>query len=100
MVLVTADQSQGIRALDVYCTQDGLKKPADKFWRLAKPVKTGGNTAFELPLSSINKPLWAYADVHLNPARAPSLATSKWSMSSDIMQDAKAAITPAGPIPI
>jgi hypothetical protein len=31
-VSVTADQSQDIRALDVYYTQDGLKKPADKFW--------------------------------------------------------------------
>lgn len=68
-VSVTADQSQDIRALDVYYTQDGLKKPADKFWRLAKPVKTGENTDFELPLSSTSKPLWVYADVHYELGR-------------------------------
>lgn len=63
VVLVKADASQDIRALDVYYTQDGLKKPVDKFWSLAKPIKKKGVTMFELPLSSTDKPLWIYADV-------------------------------------
>ena len=63
IVAVSPDRSQKIRSLDVYYTQDGEKKAADKFWHLAKPVELGGNSYFELPLSSTDKPLWLYADV-------------------------------------
>lgn len=63
VVSVTPDTSQTIRSLDVYYTQDGAKKAADKFWHLAKPVTLGGNSYFELPLSSTSQPLWLYADV-------------------------------------
>ena len=66
MVQVNADASMDIRVVDVYYTQDGLKKPVDKFWSLAKPVSKGSETLFELPLSSTDKPLWIYADVEYN----------------------------------
>jgi len=66
MVKVNTDASMDIRVVDVYYTQDGLNKPVDKFWSLAKPVKIGSATLFELPLSSTEKPLWIYADVEYN----------------------------------
>ena len=66
MVKVNTDASMDIRVVDVYYTQDGLKKPVDKFWSLAKPVKIGSATRFELPLSSTDQPLWIYADVEYN----------------------------------
>jgi len=68
VVSVTPDRSQKIRSVNVYYTQDGEKKAADKYWRLGKPVK-GEALTFQLPLVSVDKPLWVYADVEYELGR-------------------------------
>jgi len=60
---VTPDTSQRIASVNVYYTQDGERKAADKYWRLAEPMTEGEALTFQLPLVSVDKPLWAYADV-------------------------------------
>ncbi|MBT3194814.1 MAG: hypothetical protein HN341_19885 [Verrucomicrobia bacterium] len=60
---VSPDASQKIASVNVYYTQDGERKAADKYWRLAKPMTKGETLTFQLPLVSVDKPLWAYADV-------------------------------------
>ena len=60
---VTPDSSQEIVSVNVYYTHDGERKPADRYWRLAKPVGQPETLTFQLPLLSVDKPLWAYADV-------------------------------------
>ncbi|MBT3377003.1 MAG: hypothetical protein HN742_35800 [Lentisphaerae bacterium] len=62
-VSVTSDQSQMIQSVNVYYTQGGERKPAEKYWRVARPVDKEGKLTFQLPLVSVDKPLWAYADV-------------------------------------
>lgn len=61
-VSVRFDQSQMMQSLNVYYTQDGDKAPADRYWRLAKRVEGAGGLTFQLPLVSLDKPLWAFAD--------------------------------------
>lgn len=60
---VTPDQSKKILLVDVYYTTDGKEKAADKFWRKAQSNEKSGVWTAQLPLLSIDKPLWAYADV-------------------------------------
>lgn len=60
---VVPDRSQEIRSVYVYYTQDGEREAPGKYWHQATPTTTGDTLTFQLPLLSIDKPLWAYADV-------------------------------------
>ena len=62
-VTVKPDTSQAIVSVNVYYTQEGERKPADRYWRLAKSVGQTSALTFQLPLLSVDKPLWAYVDV-------------------------------------
>jgi dienelactone hydrolase len=60
---VSPDRSKEIISVDVYYTEDGEANPKEKFWRLADSTEKAGVWTALLPLSSIDKPLWVYADV-------------------------------------
>jgi hypothetical protein len=65
------DASRQILSVDVFYTQQGKanESPRDRedtmqrFWHHAKPKKADGGWTAELPLSSVEKPLWVYANV-------------------------------------
>jgi hypothetical protein len=68
---VAVDESMPIQSVDVFYTQHGKQDetPADReittnrFWHHAKPTRVGGRWMAQLPISSTDKPLWAYANV-------------------------------------
>lgn len=68
---VMPDVSKPIASLDVYYTQQGKpnERPEDRvatmhrFWHHVEPTESGGRWTAKLPLSSVGKPLWVYANV-------------------------------------
>jgi hypothetical protein len=68
---VKPDASRKILAVEIYYTQqgqvDGEKDNSDntkaRYWHFVKPVKNGDAWTGELPLHSVEKPLWVYANV-------------------------------------
>jgi len=64
---LTADRSHAIAAVDVYYTQDvedlSRERRKYRYWHFAQPISNGKHWRAELPLSSTEKPLWAYANV-------------------------------------
>ncbi|MFC1652242.1 sulfatase-like hydrolase/transferase [Planctomycetota bacterium] len=70
-IMVTADQSNPILAVEVYYTQqgqmDGLKdnreNTKNRFWHYAETTKHGKSWHASLPLSNTDQPLWVYANV-------------------------------------
>ena len=69
--LVQVDSSKPIRSVDIYYTQQGQPDGAkddrnntgSRFWRHASATQQDGAWAFDLPLASIDRPLWVYANV-------------------------------------
>ncbi|PHR86064.1 MAG: hypothetical protein COA78_38360 [Blastopirellula sp.] len=67
----TVDQSMPVQSVDVFYTQHGKpnETPTDRdlsktrFWHHVKPTKVDGHWVAELPISSTEKPLLAYANV-------------------------------------
>ena len=70
-IAITPDVSQEIVSVDVFYTQHGkpIETPADRentmsrFWRHVSPRRTDEKWVAKLPISSIDKPLWVYANV-------------------------------------
>ncbi len=68
---VTIDESKPIRSVDVFYTQHGRQDetPSDRefttnrFWHHVKPTLVDGRWLAQLPISSTDKPIWAYANV-------------------------------------
>ena len=68
---VTPDASKPILSVDIFYTQQGQKEgekdnknnTKNRFWHHANAVKTGSIWTADLPLFSIDKPLWVYANV-------------------------------------
>lgn len=68
---VRPDRSKCVIAVDVFYTQQGKpdEQPEDRedtmtrFWHYAKPKENAGVWTAKLPVSSIDKPLWVYANV-------------------------------------
>ena len=68
---VKPDRSKPILEVDIYYTQQGenVEDVTDRahrinrFWHHAKAIKKGNVWTADLPLLSIDKPLWAYANV-------------------------------------
>lgn len=62
--------------------------PQARFWRLARAEKKGGSWTAELPILSLEEPLFAFANVHYRlakPERAPfSPPTSTFAISSKV----------------
>ena len=64
VVTVTPDASRKILEVEVYYTQDGgVAWPLFRFWHYAKPVRRGKAWVVDMPLASVEKPLWVYANV-------------------------------------
>ena len=68
---VTIDESKPIRSVDVFYTQHGRQDetPSDRefttnrFWHHVKPMLVDDRWRAQLPISSTDKPIWAYANV-------------------------------------
>ncbi len=68
---VTPDASRDIQAVDIYYTQQGrlvgtkagMFHTMNRFWHRAKATRNGATWTAELPVLSIDKPLWVYANV-------------------------------------
>ena len=68
---VTPDASKPVLAVDIFYTQHGQKagekhdmeNTKARFWHHAAATKSGDTWIADLPLSSTEKPLWAYANV-------------------------------------
>ena len=68
---VTPDASRAIQAVDIYYTQQGRPEGTkhdmfhtmSRFWHRAKATRNGDNWSAELPVLTIDKPLWVYANV-------------------------------------
>ena len=68
---VTPDASLPIKYVDVYYTQQGQvdgktddrQNTINRFWHHAHATKNGKSWTAELPVQSVDKPLWAYANV-------------------------------------
>lgn len=75
---VTPDSSKPILAVDIYYTQQGRKQGEkhdmtniiNHFWHHAVAKQKGNSWTAELPLLTIDKPLWVYANV-LYPLEQP-----------------------------
>ena len=75
---VTPDVSRAIQSVDIYYTQHGrasgtkaeMNHTMNRFWHRAKATRTGDIWSAELPLMTIDKPLWVYANV-LYPLEQP-----------------------------
>ena len=103
---VQVDTSKPVRSVAVYYTQqgqiDGAKddrnNTQNRFWRHAKATRRGNEWVVELPLISMELPLWAYANVTYDLEQSVSSAgyyygiqTSNTFVLSSLMQ----AATPA-----
>jgi len=70
-IVIEPDSSREIKSVDVYCTQHGkdIELASDhtntvsRFWRHASPTMEGDAWNAALPLVTIDKPLWVYANV-------------------------------------
>ena len=70
-ISISADDSRKILSIDVFYTQQGktVETPADRentmsrFWRHVAPTQSGDQWIAELPVSTVDKPLWVYANV-------------------------------------
>ncbi|MEZ5940704.1 MAG: dienelactone hydrolase family protein [Planctomycetaceae bacterium] len=70
-LVVKPDSSREILSVDVYYTQHGKshEQPEDRedtmhrFWHHVSPTNANGEWTASLPLTSTDKPLWAYANV-------------------------------------
>jgi len=68
---VQPDRSKPVLSVDVFYTQHGKadERPEDRestmhrFWHYAKAEEAGGVWTATLPLNSVEKPLWVYANV-------------------------------------
>ena len=68
---VTPDASRAIQAVDIYYTQQGrlvgtkagMFHTMNRFWHRAKATRNGDTWTAELPVLTIDKPLWVYANV-------------------------------------
>jgi hypothetical protein len=76
-ISIRPDRSRKILSVDVFYTQHGknVELPSDRentksrFWRHADATTSGKELTAQLPLTTIDKPLWVYANVTyaLNP---------------------------------
>ena len=66
---VKPDGARRILSVDIFYTQQGVpgrdphENTMHRFWHYAKATEADGTWAAKLPLSSTDKPLWAYANV-------------------------------------
>lgn len=60
---VKPDTSKPVLAVDVYYTQQAEKPAADRFWHHAAGRQEGDTWTAALPLLSVDRPLWVYANV-------------------------------------
>ena len=70
LMMVKPDPSRSCESVDVYYTQDDLKTDPkslqssdNRFWHHFAAQKTGVEWQAHLPVFSVNRPLWAYANV-------------------------------------
>lgn len=69
---VTPDAGRPVQAVDVFYTLQGRDQetPRDRedtmnrFWHFARPARSAAGWTARLPLSSIDQPLWVFANVH------------------------------------
>ena len=77
---VRPDQLEGIESVEIYYTQDGspsrsnITNPRFKFWHHAEVKRDGDQWSGELPVYTVGKPLWAYANVVYKLAEPESAA--------------------------
>jgi alpha-L-fucosidase len=68
---VTPDASREIKEVDIYYSQQGREAGAkhdmahtmNRFWQRAKATRDGASWTAELPVLTLDKPLWVYANV-------------------------------------
>jgi len=65
---VTPDNSKQILSVDIFYTQQGheaeeRENSMNRFWHHANSTNKGGVWTAELPVLSVDKPIWAYANV-------------------------------------
>ncbi|NND99970.1 MAG: hypothetical protein HKN47_21845 [Pirellulaceae bacterium] len=68
---IQTDNSQPVRSIDVFYTHDGKANETasdhddviNRFWRHSAPNRRGDVWKAKLPLRSVDKPLWVYANV-------------------------------------
>ena len=78
LLRVKPDNSTSIREIDVYYTQQGpnagesedLEHATNRFWHHAAAVRRGNAWVADLPLLTVARPLWVYANV-LYPLAEP-----------------------------
>ncbi|MDG2221951.1 MAG: dienelactone hydrolase family protein, partial [Rubripirellula sp.] len=93
-IAVKPDQSKPVQKVDVFYTQQGKanERPEDRqntmnrFWHHAKAIESDGIWTAELPIGSVDKPIWVYANVSY-PLEAPVSAVGYYygSYNADAM---------------
>ena len=78
-VTVKADKSKPIQSLHVYYCQQGGENESHmnkmhRFWRSAELTRQGGAWTANLPLYSIDRPIWVYANVQYELAQPVSVS--------------------------
>lgn len=86
---ITPDGSKKIRSVEVYYTQQpatdytGRIEAMTKYWRYAPATKDGGTWTASLPVLSLDRQLWVYADVNYANDRAVHCVKGRDIVSSD-----------------
>lgn len=103
--IVEPDASQKILSVDVFYTQDGkaAEGPEDReqtmhrFWHFVKPTTQSGKLTAKLPLESVHKPLWVFANVEYaleNPVEGVGYYYRKFTARSFVISSVIAMISP------
>lgn len=69
-LVISPDTSRAVLAVDVFYTQNGpaegekesIEDVKTRFWHHVSATKSGSGWTAELPLSSVDRPLWVYAN--------------------------------------
>jgi len=93
LLIVQPDASKPILAVDIYYTQQGpnegekedMNNAMNRFWHHAKAARRGNVWTADLPLLTVAKPLWAYANV-LYPLAAPVTGAGYYYATYTAMQ--------------
>jgi hypothetical protein len=103
---VEPDASREILDLDVYYTQQGrsagvkhgIEQTTSRFWHLARATRNGSRWTAALPLSTLENPLWVFANVRYRldqPVTGAGYYYGKYTTSSFNLSSRMKVVSPA-----